>query len=205
MIAGEPIVATACVIAADLIGAAMMLPKTYRDPDSETFATYALASLAGLLATGAVGTRDLSLLLYPIYFGLVNGAVAILIHRRRVVLRRAAGLRRVIASTTWDDRLSLSSAAIIERCAVSRARCSLAAPASWSCSTRRSRRRARARPALSSSPARRASAKPACLRSSHRVRPRMVCGYSLAPASSSATVSCRTLHWPRFCASSGAS
>jgi hypothetical protein len=86
MIAEEPVVATVCVVVADLIGATMMLPKTYRDPDSETLATYALAGLGGALAAGAVGAPDVSLLLYPIYFGLVNGALAILIHHRRRVL-----------------------------------------------------------------------------------------------------------------------
>ena len=30
--ADEPLVATACVVAADLIGAGLMVPKTYRDP-----------------------------------------------------------------------------------------------------------------------------------------------------------------------------
>ena len=39
ILADEPIVATVCVIAADLIGAAMMVPKTYRDPESETLPT----------------------------------------------------------------------------------------------------------------------------------------------------------------------
>ena len=52
------IIATACVVAADLIGAAMMVPKTYRDPGSETLATFALASLSGALAAGAVGAPD---------------------------------------------------------------------------------------------------------------------------------------------------
>jgi hypothetical protein len=85
LVAEEPIVATSCVIAADLIAAAMMIPKTYRDPDSETLATFAFASLSGTLAAGAVGTLDVSLLLYPIYFGVVNGALAILIYHRRVV------------------------------------------------------------------------------------------------------------------------
>jgi hypothetical protein len=83
IIAEEPIVATGCVVAADLIAAALMIPKTYRDPDSETLATFAFASLGGLLAAGAVGSPDVSLLLYPVYFGLVNGAIAILIHHRR--------------------------------------------------------------------------------------------------------------------------
>jgi hypothetical protein len=48
IVADEPVIATACVVAADLIAAAMMVPKTYRDPGSETLATFALASLDGL-------------------------------------------------------------------------------------------------------------------------------------------------------------
>jgi hypothetical protein len=65
LVADEPIVATACVVAADLIGAAMMTPKTYRDPESETLITFALASLSGAPAAGVVGAVDVSLLLYP--------------------------------------------------------------------------------------------------------------------------------------------
>jgi hypothetical protein len=87
ILADQPIVATACVVAADLIGAAMMVPKTHRDPESETLVTFALASLAGALAAGAVGAIDLSLLLYPAYYCIVNGAIALLIHQRRRSLR----------------------------------------------------------------------------------------------------------------------
>ena len=119
--ADEPLVATACVVAADLIGAALLVPKTYRDPDSETLATFAFASLSGFLAAGAVGALDLSLLLYPLYFGLVNGAIALLIYERR----RAA----IIGG--W--------------CAVSRVRSSSGAPSSWRRSTRRWPRRVPAR------------------------------------------------------------
>jgi hypothetical protein len=86
IVPGEPVIATACVVTADLIGAAMMVPKTYRDPCSETLATFALASLSGALAAGAVGALTLSLLLYPVYFCLVNGAIAVLIHHRRSLL-----------------------------------------------------------------------------------------------------------------------
>jgi len=86
IVADEPVIATACVVAADLIGAAMMVPKTYRDPGSETLVTFAFASLGGLLAAGAVGAPDLSLLLYPVYYCLVNGAIVVLIHHRRGVL-----------------------------------------------------------------------------------------------------------------------
>jgi hypothetical protein len=85
IVADEPVIATVCVVAADLIGATMV-PKTYRDPGSETLATFGLASLSGALAAGAVGAPDSSLLLYPVYFCLVNGAIAVLIHHRRSLL-----------------------------------------------------------------------------------------------------------------------
>jgi hypothetical protein len=86
IVADEPVIATVCVVAADLIGAAMMVPKTYHDPGSETLATFALASLSGALAACAVGAPDSSLLLYPVYFCLVNGLIAVLIYHRRSLL-----------------------------------------------------------------------------------------------------------------------
>jgi hypothetical protein len=86
LIADEPIVATACVVAADLIGAGLMVPKTYRDPESETLVTFAFASLGGAFAAGAVGAIDVSLLLYPVYYCVVNGAIALLIYHRRAIL-----------------------------------------------------------------------------------------------------------------------
>jgi hypothetical protein len=82
----EPLVAIAGVIAADLIAMALMVPKTWRDPGSETFATFVFASLAGALAAGAVGALDASLLIYPLYYFLANGAIASLIAWRRRVI-----------------------------------------------------------------------------------------------------------------------
>lgn len=79
----EPTLAIACVIAADLTAVALMAPKAYQDPHSETLATYALASVAGALAATAVAAPDASLLAYPIYYCLINAATAILLHRRR--------------------------------------------------------------------------------------------------------------------------
>jgi hypothetical protein len=67
-----------------------MVPKTHRDPHSETLATFALASLGGALAAGAVGVLDVSLLLYPTYYCLANGAIAVLIARRRRTLDETA-------------------------------------------------------------------------------------------------------------------
>jgi hypothetical protein len=87
ILADEPLVATICVVAADSVGVALMVPKTYRDPDSETLITFALASLCGILAAAAVATPDASLLLYPAYYCLANAFVALLIVRRRAITR----------------------------------------------------------------------------------------------------------------------
>ncbi len=86
VVADEPLIATAGVVLADLIAVAMMVPKTYHEPRSETLATFAGASLAGGLAAGAVGALDLALLLYPVYYCLANGAIAVLIGWRRSIL-----------------------------------------------------------------------------------------------------------------------
>jgi hypothetical protein len=86
MAADTPLVATSCVVVADVMGAIVMAPKAWRDPDSETLATFALASVGGALATGAVGAADPSLLLYPVYFCLVNASLSLLIWHRRMVL-----------------------------------------------------------------------------------------------------------------------
>ena len=79
LIAHDPVIAVVCVIVADLAAAAMMTPKAYRDPHSETLAMFALASVAGALAAGAVGEVDVSLLLYPGYYCIVNGFMALLL------------------------------------------------------------------------------------------------------------------------------
>jgi hypothetical protein len=89
LVADEPVVATVSVVAADLLAAAMMAPKTYRDPSSETLASFALASVGGALAAGAVGSASPALLMYPIYFCVVNAAIAVLIYTRRNALRGA--------------------------------------------------------------------------------------------------------------------
>lgn len=85
-VAGEPLVATVCVIVADLVAVAMMMPKTYRDPGSETLSTFGLASLSGALAVCAVGHVDVALLLYPAYLCAVNGSIALVIHQRRLTV-----------------------------------------------------------------------------------------------------------------------
>jgi hypothetical protein len=83
MVAGDPLIATGFVVVADLIAVGMMLPKSWCDPGSETLSTFAGASLSGAFAAGAAGTA--SLLVYPVYYCLVNGGVALMLWSRRRV------------------------------------------------------------------------------------------------------------------------
>jgi hypothetical protein len=102
LLADAPILATACVVAADLVAAGMMVPKTWRDPHSETLSTFALAGLAGALAAASVGVLDPSLLLYPVYFCLANGALALLIAHRRSLLARPTPPRPALSLIPRD-------------------------------------------------------------------------------------------------------
>ena len=72
IVADEPIVATVCVVAADLIGAAMMVPKTYRDPESETLVDVRVREPRRGARRRRRRRARRSLLLYPIYYCLVN-------------------------------------------------------------------------------------------------------------------------------------
>ena len=90
--ADEPVIATSCVIAADFVAALMMLPKTWRQPGSETLATYVFASLGGAATVGAVGVLSVPLLIYPVYFILVNAGLAGVIVYRTGYLQRHRGV-----------------------------------------------------------------------------------------------------------------
>jgi hypothetical protein len=82
-IAGDPTVATCSVVAADLIAVTLMLPKTFRNPRSETLSTYVIGVLSTVLAVAAVGSGAASLLLYPLYLLVADSAVAAMIFVRR--------------------------------------------------------------------------------------------------------------------------
>jgi hypothetical protein len=82
----DPTFATLAVILADVMGAIMMLPKAWRDPSSETTSTFVLSSLVGLCALAAVGSLAFALVIYPVYYIMVNGIIAaVLIYRRPIV------------------------------------------------------------------------------------------------------------------------
>ena len=75
----EPLFALIITILIDASATALTIHKTYRNPHTETFISWLLASVAGITAMLAVGDLDLSLLIYPIYIFLSNGIVALLI------------------------------------------------------------------------------------------------------------------------------
>jgi ABC-type Fe3+-siderophore transport system permease subunit len=79
----DPAVATCSVVAADLIAVGLMLPKTFRNPRSETLETYVIGVASTVFALAAVGSGDLSLLIYPLYLLVADGAVAVMIFLRR--------------------------------------------------------------------------------------------------------------------------
>jgi hypothetical protein len=85
-VAGDPTVATCSVVAADLIAVALMLPKTYRQPGSETLATYAIGVVSTIFALAAVDSAAPSLLIYPLYILVADGVVvAVIVLRRRTL------------------------------------------------------------------------------------------------------------------------
>jgi hypothetical protein len=83
LLVDAPVIATVCAMVADFVAVAMMLPKTRREPNSETLSTFAAASLGGALTAAAVGSVTVPLLVYPVYFFLVNAAVVAVIAYRR--------------------------------------------------------------------------------------------------------------------------
>jgi hypothetical protein len=82
-LAGDATIATACVVFADSVAVVLMLPKTFRDPYSETLSTYLLGLGSVVLAAASVGALDLRLLLYPLYLAVAESVVAGLIAVRR--------------------------------------------------------------------------------------------------------------------------
>jgi hypothetical protein len=85
-LAGDPTIATACVVLADSIAVVMMLPKTYADPYSETLSAYVLSTFSVLLAAAAVGSLNASLLLYPAYLVAADTMlIVVMVIRRRKI------------------------------------------------------------------------------------------------------------------------
>jgi hypothetical protein len=82
----EPLFALLIVVGIDLIGTSLVVIKTYHHPYTETFSTWFLNFIAGLLAAAAVGRWAFALLIYPLTVALGNGAICLTIVARRKVV-----------------------------------------------------------------------------------------------------------------------
>jgi hypothetical protein len=67
----------------DLLAVAMMMPKTYADPFSETLSTYVLSAASAFCALVAVGSLDFGLIVYPAYIVCADLAVVAVMGARR--------------------------------------------------------------------------------------------------------------------------
>ena len=78
--------ALAITISISLLGGSITVLKAFRDPESETMATWFLSLLASTCAILSVGALDWVILAYPMYLFTLNGAIvlAILLGRMRV-------------------------------------------------------------------------------------------------------------------------
>ena len=82
-LAGDPTIATLCVVISDLVAVVMMMPKTYADPYSETLSAYVMSALSGACALVAVGSLDFGLIVYPAYIVCADLAVAAIVLAQR--------------------------------------------------------------------------------------------------------------------------
>ena len=87
----DPTLATCAVVAADVIGIGLMIPKTYRDPASETVSTFVIGVCASILALGATGLDAPELMIYPLYLAVADSLLATVILLRRRALDPAPG------------------------------------------------------------------------------------------------------------------
>jgi hypothetical protein len=80
----SPLVALICVLIAEIIGAAMIVVKSFKAPQTETIIMWILGIVASSLNILAVGKLDWALLAFPIYLFVANMAIvgAILLGRR---------------------------------------------------------------------------------------------------------------------------
>ncbi len=77
--------ALAITISISLLGGVATVMKAYREPDSETMATWAISLVAAFLAVLSVGKTDPVLLAYPVYLITLKSAIvsAILLGRMK--------------------------------------------------------------------------------------------------------------------------
>lgn len=89
VLTNRPIMAILLVIVVDAAGAWLTIYKAYKDPGSETLITWWLDTISNLLGVLAVGSLNVTLLSYPAYLLLANGAVVAAIYLARLKRRQS--------------------------------------------------------------------------------------------------------------------
>lgn len=93
----SPAVAVAAMVAIDLIGCIPTLKHSWFKPYEETWITFALSSLGGILTLLVIGEWSITSAAYPLYIALANNAVAltILLSPHRALKHEPAELREL--------------------------------------------------------------------------------------------------------------
>lgn len=86
----QPVFAVYLTTLIDAMGGYLTIIKSYEEPDTETPVTWILSAFAGFFAVLSVGRLEPSLLAYPLYIFLINGAVAVAILAGKRTQRRKA-------------------------------------------------------------------------------------------------------------------
>lgn len=73
----EPAIALYIIIFVDGTGTIPTIIKSYQEPGSETFITWIMVAIAGILAMLSVGVWNIILLSYPFYIFAANAAIAL--------------------------------------------------------------------------------------------------------------------------------
>ena len=81
-------------ISISLLGGSVTILKAYRDPDSETFSTWAMSFTASICAMVSVGKTDAVLLAYPAYLFTLNGGIMLAMLLGRLRAKTASGAVR---------------------------------------------------------------------------------------------------------------
>ena len=85
----EPAVALFLIILIDIIGVNLTFIKTWKNPETENWAGWAMCGVGGLFGILSVGSFNFILLAYPVYICLINSIMAIIVISRKRYLHLA--------------------------------------------------------------------------------------------------------------------
>lgn len=84
----EPAIALFLIIIIDLIGANLTFIKSWRNPETEYWFSWAMCGIGGFFGVLSVGNFNFVLLSYPLYIFLINSLMAVIILTRGKILKK---------------------------------------------------------------------------------------------------------------------